>query len=63
MCRPSSLELPTGEKIMTAKQIAPGDVLLGLPSVGLHTNGYSLARKLFFEVAGTQPIRTSMNSE
>jgi phosphoribosylformylglycinamidine cyclo-ligase len=29
-----------------------GDVLLALPSTGLHTNGYSLARKLFFEVAG-----------
>lgn len=32
-----------------------GDVLLALPSAGLHTNGYSLARKLFFEVAGYQP--------
>ena len=40
------------EKIIDGKQIAPGDVLLALPSVGLHTNGYSLARKLFFEVAG-----------
>ena len=40
------------EKIIDGKQIMPGDVLLGLPSVGLHTNGYSLARKLFFEVAG-----------
>jgi phosphoribosylformylglycinamidine cyclo-ligase len=30
----------------------PDDVVLALPSVGLHTNGYSLARKLFFEVAG-----------
>jgi phosphoribosylformylglycinamidine cyclo-ligase len=40
------------ERIIDGKQIAPGDVLLGLPSVGLHTNGYSLARKLFFDVAG-----------
>ena len=32
--------------------IAAGDVVLGLPSAGLHTNGYSLARKLLFEVAG-----------
>ena len=39
-------------KIIDGKQIKPGDVLLALPSVGLHTNGYSLARKLFFEVAG-----------
>jgi phosphoribosylformylglycinamidine cyclo-ligase len=40
------------EKIIDGKQIAVGDILLALPSVGLHTNGYSLARKLFFEVAG-----------
>jgi phosphoribosylformylglycinamidine cyclo-ligase len=40
------------EKIIDGKGITPGDVLLALPSVGLHTNGYSLARKLFFEVAG-----------
>jgi len=40
------------EKIIDGKSITPGDVLLALPSVGLHTNGYSLARKLFFEVAG-----------
>ena len=40
------------EKIIDGKQIRPGDVLLALPSVGLHTNGYSLARKLFFDVAG-----------
>src|SRR6185503_583281 len=32
--------------------IAAGDAILGLPSAGLHTNGYSLARKLLFEVAG-----------
>lgn len=43
------------EKIIDGKTIAPGDVVLGLPSVGLHTNGYSLARRLFFEVAGHTP--------
>src|SRR5215510_9374802 len=40
------------EKIIDGKTITPGDIVLALPSVGLHTNGYSLARKLFFEVAG-----------
>jgi phosphoribosylformylglycinamidine cyclo-ligase len=42
-------------KVIDGKTIAPGDVLLALPSAGLHTNGYSLARKLFFEVAGYKP--------
>src|ERR671924_959899 len=42
-------------KIIDGKTIGPGDVLLGLPSAGLHTNGYSLARKLFFEGAGYTP--------
>jgi len=40
------------KRMITGASIAPGDVLLGLPSTGLHTNGYSLARKLLFEVAG-----------
>lgn len=40
------------EKVIDGKRIMPGDVLLALPSIGLHTNGYSLARKLFLEVAG-----------
>src|SRR6266436_2814143 len=40
------------EKVIDGKHIVPGDVLLALPSVGLHTNGYSLARKLLLEVAG-----------
>jgi len=43
------------EKVIDGTTIAPGDVLLALPSAGLHTNGYSLARKLFFEVAGYEP--------
>jgi phosphoribosylformylglycinamidine cyclo-ligase len=40
------------DHIINGKRIAPGDAVLALPSVGLHTNGYSLARKLFFETAG-----------
>jgi phosphoribosylformylglycinamidine cyclo-ligase len=39
------------KNIITGKAVKPGDTLLGLPSAGLHTNGYSLARKLVFEVA------------
>lgn len=37
-------------KVIDGKSIEPGDVVLGIPSNGLQTNGYSLARKLFFEV-------------
>ena len=40
------------DKIITGKNISPGDVLVGLPSNGLHTNGYSLARKIFFKDMG-----------
>jgi phosphoribosylformylglycinamidine cyclo-ligase len=39
-------------KVIDGKTIEPGDVVLGIPSNGLQTNGYSLARKLFFEVGG-----------
>jgi phosphoribosylformylglycinamidine cyclo-ligase len=42
-------------KIITGATVEPGDVVLGLPSNGLHTNGYSLARKLLFEVARYTP--------
>ncbi len=42
-------------KIITGEKVQPGDVLVGLPSNGLHTNGYSLARKLLFEVARYSP--------
>jgi phosphoribosylformylglycinamidine cyclo-ligase len=43
------------KKILNGKAVKPGDTLLGLPSAGLHTNGYSLARKLVFEVAKLKP--------
>ena len=39
-------------KIITGEKLCAGDVLLGLPSTGLHTNGYSLARKILFEIGG-----------
>jgi phosphoribosylformylglycinamidine cyclo-ligase len=40
------------EKIVDGKNIKKGDLLLGLPSTGLHTNGYSLARHIVFEKLG-----------
>jgi phosphoribosylformylglycinamidine cyclo-ligase len=41
--------------LLTGAKIRAGDTLLALPSTGLHTNGYSLARKLLFDVAGYGP--------
>lgn len=38
------------KNLIDGGKIRPGDLLVGLPSLGLHTNGYSLARKIFFEV-------------
>jgi phosphoribosylformylglycinamidine cyclo-ligase len=43
------------KKLLTRKGVKPGDALIALPSAGLHTNGYSLARKLVFEVAKLKP--------
>jgi phosphoribosylformylglycinamidine cyclo-ligase len=40
------------ERLIDGRRIARGDVMIGLPSSGLHTNGYSLARRIAFEAAG-----------
>jgi len=42
-------------QIIDGRTIAPGDALIGLPSAGLHTNGYSLARRVLFEEQRLQP--------
>jgi phosphoribosylformylglycinamidine cyclo-ligase len=39
-------------RILDPKAIVPGDALIGLPSTGLHSNGYSLARKVLLDVGG-----------
>src|SRR6202049_2036806 len=43
------------ERIVDGRAIVPGDRLIGLPSTGLHTNGYSLARPVLFDVGGLLP--------
>lgn len=40
------------DKIINGSTIAEGDIVIGLASSGLHTNGYTLARKIVFEIAG-----------
>ncbi len=47
-----SVGVVNADAVITGDKVAPGDVLLGLPSPGLRSNGYSLARRLYFEVAG-----------
>ena len=43
------------KKVITGENIAPGDVIIGLPSGGLQTNGFSLARKVLFDQCGLTP--------
>jgi phosphoribosylformylglycinamidine cyclo-ligase len=43
------------KKLLTGKNVKPSDAIIALPSAGLHTNGYSLARKLVFEIAKLKP--------
>ena len=46
------------KRLLTGGAIRPGDLVLGLPSNGLHTNGYSLARRILFEAGGnTMDVR------
>jgi len=45
-------------KVLDGSRIAAGDIALGLPSAGLHTNGYTLARKVFFDTLGRKPADT-----
>lgn len=42
-------------RMIDGRKIKPGDAVLGLPSNGLHTNGYSLARKILFETMRLKP--------
>jgi phosphoribosylformylglycinamidine cyclo-ligase len=39
-------------RVIDGSRLVPGDVLIGIPSTGLHTNGYSLARQIVFETLG-----------
>jgi phosphoribosylformylglycinamidine cyclo-ligase len=45
------------DSILKGQSIKPGDAILGLPSTGLHTNGYSLARRVLGETASAMAIR------
>jgi phosphoribosylformylglycinamidine cyclo-ligase len=43
------------DRVIDGRRVSAGDVAVGLPSDGLHTNGYSLARRVLFEICGFEP--------
>ena len=47
-----SVGVVAADRVITGEHVAPGDVLIGIESPGLRSNGYSLARRLYFDVAG-----------
>lgn len=49
--------------IVDGRRIQPGDVILGLPSVGLHTNGFSLARRVLGELDWRAPLAACLPSD
>lgn len=51
----SIIGLINKENIIDGRNISSGDILIGLPSNGLHTNGYSLARKVILEIKSLDP--------
>jgi phosphoribosylformylglycinamidine cyclo-ligase len=50
-------------RILDGGRVEPKDLILGLPSSGLHTNGYSLARRVFFETLGLGPSERVPDSD
>lgn len=51
------------QDIVTGEDVRPGDVLLGLPSTGIHTNGYTLARTVLFEEYGVDDCPPVLGGE